>query len=405
MAIITLGRIDKKLIFLVFVTIVRTIDLVITYEIQDDYSIDIILTFVQEIGAILLGIILLFIFKQKLQKKESKRKSFKYFIYFLILRTVKSCYEKMYGYFVKEKKYKWNNLLNTINGVEIFLMTLGTFILLKYKYYIHHYISMTIYCALGIISDFILGSFSMMNYKYIYIYLIYFINEVMIFCYMKYMMDKLYYHYTELLLIWGIVGVIIKVLIYSGIIIYEYENNIEGVVNDWKTYFSETNIFTIIFLQFVYFIIDGGIYYLLTLLELYYLRPNHMLINDEINIYEDILFYAERQNKMYSLIIFLLQMFAMLFYYEILELNFWGLNKNTAKSIKIRERTESVMRESNVSEIELGDQYYVKHDKTRTSDEDLNVTNDRISNQTSTQKCNLSNEEIALLEENNSNKD
>ena len=138
---------------------------------------------------------------------------------------------------------------------------------------------------------------------------------------------------------------------------------------------------------------------------MYYLRPNHILINDEINIYEDIFFYAERRNKIYSLIIFLLQMLAMLFYYEISELNFWGLNKNTAKSIKIRERTEIVMREWNVSEIELGDQYYVKHDKTRTSDEDLNVTNDRISNQTSTQKCNLSNEEIALLEENNSNKD
>ena len=98
-------------------------------------------------------------------------------------------------------------------------------------------------------------------------------------------------------------------------------------------------------------------------------------------------------------------MFAMLFYYEIFELNFWGLNKNTAKSIKIRERTENVMRESNVSEIELGDQYYVKHDKTRTSDEDPNITSDRISDYISTQKCNLSNEEIVLLNENNSNKD
>ena len=115
-----------------------------------------------------------------------------------------------------------------------------------------------------------------------------------------------------------------------------------------------------------------------------------MLINDEINIYEDILFYGERRNKMYSLIIFLLQMFAMLFYYEIFELNFWGLNKNTAKSIQMREKKDDESRET-ISEIELGDQYYVKHDKTRTSDEDPNVTNDRISNQTSTQKCNLSN--------------
>ena len=250
-----------------------------------------------------------------------------------------------------------------------------------------------------------LGNYSLIGYKYLYAYIIYIINDLLVFCYLKYMMDKLYYHYTELLLIWGIVGVIVKVLIFSGRIIYEYVNDIEGIVNGMKTYFEETNIFTIIFLQFAYFLIDGGLYYLLTLLELYYLRPNHMLISDEINVYQKIFFYEERRNKMYSLIIFLLQMIIILFYYEILEFNFWGLNKNTAKSIKIRERTEIVMRESNVSEIELGDQYYVKHDKTRTSDEDLNVTNDRISNQTSTQKCNLSNEEIALLEENNSNKD
>jgi hypothetical protein len=322
-----------------------------------------------------------------------------------MLRFTKSLYERIYRYAEPNKYYRYNTILNTINGGEIFLMSLVTFILLKYKYYIHHMISMAIFCFLGCLNDFVLENFTIIGYKYLYAYIIYIINDLLIFCYLKYMMDKLYYHYTELLLIWGIIGLVIKVFIYSGIIIYEYENDIEGVVNDWKAYFSETNIFTIIFLQFVYFIIDGGIYYLLTLLELYYLRPNHMLINDEINIYEDIFFYAERQNKMYSLIIFLLQMFAMLFYYEILELNFWGLNKNTAKSIKIRERTEIVMRESNVSEIELGDQYYVKHDKTRTSDEDLNVTKDRINDNISTQKCNLSNEEIVLLNENNSNKD
>ena len=364
MAIITLGRIDKKLIFLVFVTIVRTIDLVITYEIQDDYSIDIILTFVQEIGAILLGIILLFIFKQKLQKKESKRKSFKYFIYFLILRTVKSCYEKMYGYFVKEKKYKWNNLLNTINGVEIFLMTLGTFILLKYKYYIHHYISMTIYCALGIISDFILGSFSMMNYKYIYIYLIYFINEVMIFCYMKYMMDKLYYHYSEVLLYWGITGFISKFFIYLGLLIHEYKvDNNDGFISEIKTYFSEANIFVIIFFQFFYFLLYGSVYFLLIILMLFYLRPNHMIVTDELNVFIGLIFYKDKPNKYYTLIPFFFQILALLFYFEILELNFLNLNKNTIRNIQSREKKEGEGNERKKSSsylIELEDQYYLK---------------------------------------------
>ena len=65
-------------------------------------------------------------------------------------------------------------------------------------------------------------------------------------------------------------------------------------------------------------------------------------------------------------------MFVLLFYYEILEWNFLGLNINTAKNIQFRERSESQQRESVLSEIELGDQYYIKNKKSRESDEGTN---------------------------------
>ena len=97
-----------------------------------------------------------------------------------------------------------------------------------------------------------------------------------------------------------------------------------------------------------------------------------MIITDEINVYLDIFFYEERRNKYYSLIVFLIQMFVLLFYYEILEWNFLGLNINTAKNIQFRERSESQQRESVLSEIELGDQYYIKNQKSRESDEGTN---------------------------------
>ena len=48
------------------------------------------------------------------------------------------------------------------------------------------------YCALGITCDFIYGNFFKISYDYVYIYIIYLINEVMVYCYLKYMMDKLY---------------------------------------------------------------------------------------------------------------------------------------------------------------------------------------------------------------------
>ena len=146
------------------------------------------------------------------------------------MKSIKLCYKKIFPYYVKEKKYKFNNLLNTVNGVEMILMTFGTLLLLKYKYYIHNIISMIIYCALGIISDFILGRYFIMNYKYIYIYLPYILNEVIIFCYLKYMMDKLYYHCNEILFFWGLTGFSVKIIIFFAFAIHEYRNDINGIL-------------------------------------------------------------------------------------------------------------------------------------------------------------------------------
>ena len=67
-----------------------------------------------------------------------------------------------------------------------------------------------------------------------------------------------------------------------------------------------------------------------------------MLISDEINVYEKIFFYEERPNKIYILFVFLFQMLIILFYYEILEFNFLGLNKNTAKSIQMMKETMKI---------------------------------------------------------------
>ena len=399
MAIITLGLLDKKLYLIIVIAIVRTINIIISNE-TDGYYNGIICSINEEVGSIILGIIVIFIFKPKKEKKIEDKNNIKYLFILFMLKTIKLLYERLHRYIIKDPYYRYTTILNTINGFEIFLMSLATFILLKYKYHIHHMISMVGFCFLGILNDIVLGNYSLIGYKYLYAYIIYIINDLLVFCYLKYMMDKLYYHYTELLLIWGIIGIIIQILIYFGIIIYESVNDIDGIINDFKTYFAQTNIFTIIFLQFFYYILDGGLYYLLTLLELYYLRPNHMLINDEISIYEDIFFYAERKNKIYSLIIFLIQIIVILFYYEILEFNFWGLNKNTAKNVQIRERSESEIRESNISEIELGDQYYIKHDKTELTDEDPNVTDDNIGNNI-TKKFNLSNEENSASVQNN----
>ena len=307
-----------------------------------------------------------FLFKQKEKKKEENNKSMKYIVILFILRLVKCSYEKVFPYIIENKCYQLESILNTLNGLEIIMITCVTFIFLKYKYYIHHMISMLIYCVLGIGIDFILENFTKINYTYVYIFFINFINEVSLLCYLKYMMDKLYYHYSEVILFWGIVGLIIKIFIFSGMIIFEHKNNKnnkEEIINGIKTYFTETNIAIIIFLQFLYYIIHGAFFQTLLILLLYYLKPNHMVISEELDIYFNIIIFKDDQNKYYTIIPFIFQILALLLYFEILELNFWGLNRNTFKNIEIRERKEKESKGSIQSEIDINDQYYLKENE------------------------------------------
>ena len=247
-------------------------------------------------------------------------------------------------------------------------MSIGTFVLLNYKYYIHHMISMFIYCVLGIIIEIILENFTRIGYKYVYIYIIYIINEVLIFCYLKYMMDKLYYPITEIIIYYGICGLIAKIIIFSGKAIYQYKNDIDGIIDGIKTYFEETNVFVIIFFQFIYILLDGALDYILVILIIYYLRPNLLIITDEINVLEGIILFEDNPNRFYTLIPFVFQILSMMVYFEIIELNFCNLNINTAKNIEMREEKERISRPSDSSLIELEEQYYVKDNEFKSKD-------------------------------------
>ena len=375
MAIISYGRLDKKLILILLFTILREVYTIIMDNAPDDYHYFRLDALSEDLGYALAGIIMYLIFKKKKNPKEKDKRSFKYLIILFCLIAVKSCYEHVYHYAIHyNQNYVYYRILNAVNGIEIILMSVATFLIFKYKYYLHHIITMIIYCILGFSIDIILGNFKDISYDYVYFFIIFIISEVLIYCHIKYMMDKIYYHYTEVLLYYGIFSVIIKILIYSGYIIYEYENNIEDMLPRLKTYFTETNIWVIIFFQFLYMIIDGFIYCILLVQILYYLRPNYLIIDDEITNYSGDLF-GDNENRFYTLIPFLLQIFLMLFYFEILEFNYCDLNKNTAKNIEIREENESKDRDSDASIIELNSQYILNEDKMKINDERENDEN------------------------------
>ena len=371
MAIISYGRLDKKLILILLFTIVREGYSIIMNYVPEDYHYFRIDYFNDDLGCNFAGIIMIILFKKKQNQKDKDKRSFKYLIILFFLIAVKTSYEQIYHYAVNyNQDYNYYKILNAVNGIEIILISFATFLIFKYKYYIHHIITMIIYCILGFSIDIIIGNFTDISYDYIYFFIIFIISEVLLYCYIKYLMDKIFYHYSEIMLYYGLFSVIIKILIYSGFIIYEYKNNIEGIAQKVKTYFTETNVFVIIFFEFFYMIIDGVIYWVLLILILYYLRPNYLIIDDQITNYTDYIIFGDDKNRFYTLIPFVLQILLMIFYFEILEFNYCGLNKNTAKNIQIREEKETEGRNSDASLIELNSQYYVKEDKLKINDDE-----------------------------------
>ena len=115
---------------------------------------------------------------------------------------------------------------------------------------------------------------------------------------------------------------------------------------------------------------------------IFYLQPNHMIITDEVFIYSTVLYLSDDPNKFYILIPFAFQIFFLLFYFEILEFNFWKFNKNTKKNIETREEieVERNLRNSILSNIEIDNQYLLANQESEIPDEvniELNDENNR----------------------------
>ena len=114
---------------------------------------------------------------------------------------------------------------------------------------------------------------------------------------------------------------------------------------------------------------------LLRMLTLSYLTANHILISYAISKLSNILLKSDHKNKWYSIILFIFQFLSLMFFLEVFEFNFCGLNTNTKRQIEFREETDMIMRKSVNSNIaDLGD-YIIKADNEINDHKDSNTKN------------------------------
>ena len=378
MALILLGRLDKKkLLIIIVIDIVHLINLIVLNEVSEKFFNNTLINLEEEIGIIIIGLFMFCKYKEKQNKTYKNKKSFKYILFLFLFRLIKSSYE-IFCINIFDKKYRFTKVLNTTNGFILLLMSLVTYILLKCKYYVHHIISMFLYLAIGISIDLILHSYQEIKYDYIYFYIIYVVNEVLIFCYIKYLMDKLYYNYKEVVIYWGIAGLIAIILTYVALYIYQYKLNINNnIINELREYFDfdKLKIVNFIFLQLLYVLLNGGIFYSLTILMVDYFKPNYTVITDQIYVFVRCIAYEDRKNKYYTFITFVFQILALLIYFEIIELNFFKLNENTTKNILEREEIEKEEQNEDeqikeeIQEIEINGEYILRDTITNLDEE------------------------------------
>ena len=347
---IIFGEVNKKYLLPFLLAIVQIVnEMVNRYypEEKKNTILDIYFTSFGIMTIIFMPKILKFDTNETIKEKMSgsgKRKCLYYsalIFLFIIYSAMKSIPQYMRGTFSEESAEVSNPFTKGafINiGIEMVFLTTVSIFLLKYKYFRHHVVSMILFIILGNICDYVLHYYShMFDYGplMIVIQIISIFTDVIYYYYEKYLLEKLYYPYWEVSFLNGITLFTFATMLFIYVITNkDKENSNVAIVQDFYLYFQKVSPGKIIGKQLLVYII----YFInnsLTILIIYYLNPNFNLIGFHLSKIVQVLI-DENNEKFYCIIIFILQLFCLMIYLEIIELNFCDLNKNTKRKINLR---------------------------------------------------------------------
>ena len=228
------------------------------------------------------------------------------------------------------------------NSLEIIFITLITILFLKYKYYIHHIISLILLIILSVIIDLVLENFTYADIELVINSIAYvFVNSVM-YVYFKYLMERKYYHYMDILFIMGIFDCFLFLFSLVIIPIAQKTKGSYKLIFQFYEFYNESGAGKMILIFFMNLVMRGLMIFLMEMKIVDMLGPSFVYVSYQISRIPSTIMSIEGNNKWIVLILSLFQILFILFYLEILEFNFCSLNKNTKKSIAERERKQSI---------------------------------------------------------------
>ena len=364
--IIIFGEINKKHILPLSLAIYQVFN-----KIFNTYYPKNILNGIFELYSMALGMLsILFlpcIFKIKVTEEEKEREIHKRkWLHYPLLIVIYWIYH-LAKLFMVISKVKARGNDETINpfaespfafiGLEMILLTVASIILLKYKYFIHHIISMAGFILFGNFSDLLLDSYSeIIKFGAVPIIILIFgiISDVVYYYYQKYMMEKLFYPYWTISFTAGIgLALFATAILIYVLVLKEKANPFIVDPQRFYSYFNGNDIglkVGKIILLYILSVVNT----ILNILNIYYFSPNYILISFQFSKFVDVLINESNSKKYFTIIFFVIQLFFLMIYLEILELNFCNLNQNTKKSIDFRSTIDSSGENGRDSTIGLG---------------------------------------------------
>lgn len=211
------------------------------------------------------------------------------------------------------------------------------------RYYKHNYISLAIFAILGFLIDLILIINFREKFPFTFLifvtYVIILIIDAIVLSYKKYLFDVKLLTVEAVSSIFGIIN-------FGFYLILMFLQNFFGkflCINKSCDGFNDIELNALIII--VSFILNS-LFYFLYYEIIYFISPNHTLLGISIFTFFYVALEYDKEVEssiviLYS-ILFIFIFFNLLIYLEIIELNFWGLNKYTRRNIITRERTESM---------------------------------------------------------------
>ena len=233
----------------------------------------------------------------------------------------------------EDEENKPTGQLFIIDGIEIIFITLITYFILKYKYYIHHIISIIIFVILCIIIDIILKNYIYTDTYTVISSILVVIADTFIYTYFKYLIANKYYFFLDVLLSIGSFDFVLSMVTISIILISQKINGNNALIFNFFLLYRKHGISGIILPFLISSIFKGFLLGLVEFLILNELTPNYIKIAFELSKTPLAIYSIGGTNRWIILVISIFQILSLLFYLEIFEYNFCELNKNTKKSI------------------------------------------------------------------------